>query len=202
MAKIDPLTASPSAGADLATESTPGETAGPSTRRVEPNAVQRRSRLLLGGVVLLALVALFWPRGDHTPAPGGFLVDAGGRPAPLAERLAAPVTLLHFFASWCPPCLEETPALRRLAKDLASEPRFRVVMVAVQDDVAKAQQLAGSDEVLFDPKWETANRYGTRKLPESYLLVDGKLVRKFDGAVDWDDAQVRGAVQQAIARAR
>jgi len=70
----------------------------------------------------------------------------------------------------------------------------------VQDDVAKAQKLAGSEDVLFDPDWKTAHRYGTRQLPESYLLVDGKVQRKFDGPIDWDDAQVREAVRQAIAR--
>lgn len=162
--------------------------------------LQRRGRLLLIGVAALALAALFWPRGDgRKEAPGGFLVDAGGRPAPLGDRLA-PVTLLHFYATWCPPCLVEAPSLQRLERDFESEPRFRIVKVAVQDDVTKAQQLAGSEDVLFDPDWKTAHRYGTRQLPESYLLVDGKVQRKFDGPQNWDDPQVRDAVRQAIAR--
>jgi cytochrome c biogenesis protein CcmG, thiol:disulfide interchange protein DsbE len=189
LAEVDPA----AGGAPVPSGSVPATTA---------SVLQRRGRLLLVGVAALALAALFWPRGDaRKEAPGGFLVDAGGRPAPLGERLA-PVTLLHFYATWCPPCLDEAPSLQRLESDFASEPRFHVVKVAVQDDVAKAQKLAGSEDVLFDPDWKTAHRYGTRQLPESYLLVDGKVQRKFDGPVDWDDAQVREAVKLAISRAR
>jgi cytochrome c biogenesis protein CcmG, thiol:disulfide interchange protein DsbE len=161
--------------------------------------MQRRGRLLLVGVAALALAALFWPRGDGKAAPGGFLLDAGGKPTPLGERMA-PVTLLHFYATWCLPCLDEAPSLQRLERDFAGEARFRVVKVAVQDDVTKAQQLGGSEDILFDPDWKTAHRYGTRQLPESYLVVAGKVLRKFGGPTDWDDAQVREAVRQAIAR--
>ena len=173
--------------------------AAPAPTAAGGSALQRRGRLLLVGVAALALAALFWPRGSGKAAPGGFLVDAGGKPTPLGERMA-PVTLLHFYATWCPPCLDEAPSLQRLERDLASEARFRVVKVAVQDDVTKAQQLAGSEDILFDPDWKTAHRYGTRQLPDSYLIVDGKVQRKFEGPVDWDDAQVREALKMAVAQ--
>jgi len=164
-----------------------------------PSSVLKHGRLLLLAVVAVAVVALFMPRGASKKAPGGFLVDDGGRPAPLAERMA-PVTLIHFYASWCPPCLEEAPSMTRLAKDFAGQPGFRVVMIAVADDVARAKAVAGTDDILFDPQWETAHRYGTRQLPDSYLIVDGKVQRKFEGPVDWDDAQVREALKMAVAQ--
>ena len=192
MARIDPT---PSAPADSAS-------AEPAPAAPLPVAEARNpARWLLLAVAGIALVAVFWPRGSGTTAKGGFLVDAGGRPAPLATELA-PVTLLHFYASWCPPCVVEAPSLGRLVQDFAGEPRFRVVMVAVNDDPGKAQRLADSDRVLFDPNWEVAHRYGTSQLPESYLMVDGKVRRKFVGAVDWDDAQARGAIQSALGTAK
>lgn len=159
--------------------------------------------ILLAIVAVAAIVALLWPRGGGNSGPAGFLVDAGGRPAPLAQRMSR-VTLLHFWASWCPPCRPELPQVVRLADDLAGERDFGVVMVAVQDQVQAAQQLAGpaAGRLLYDPNWDVAHRYGTSQLPETYLIVDGKVARKFVGAVDWDDAQIRTALKMAIEKGR
>ncbi|HEV8631069.1 MAG TPA: TlpA disulfide reductase family protein [Thermoanaerobaculia bacterium] len=188
MARIDPTAVAPAESASAE----PAPVAG------APQAdIRGPARWLLLAVAAVAVVAMLWPRGSGTASKGGFLVDAGGRPAPLAAELA-PVTLLHFYASWCPPCVVEAPSLGRLIHDLAGERRFRVVMVAVNDDPGRAQTLADSEDVLFDPNWEVAHRYGTSQLPESYLIVDGKTRRKFVGAVDWDDAQVREAIQRAL----
>ena len=167
-------------------------------------ALSRQARWLVAGLAVAALAALFWPRGeDQGPTAGGFLVDANGRPTPLAGQLA-PVTLLHFWATWCPPCIDEVPAIDRLARDLSGEGEFKLLMVAVEDDQAQVARFAGAarDRVLYDPSWEVAHRFGTRQLPETYLLVDGKVARKFTGATDWDDPQVRALVNGALAGVR
>jgi thiol-disulfide isomerase/thioredoxin len=159
-------------------------------------------RLLLAGVALAAVVALLWPRSDKAIAPGGFLTDAGGGTVALADQLA-PVTLLHFWSTWCPPCIEETPAITRLGRDLAGDQRFTLLMVAVADEASKVERFEGVDaaRVLYDPEWAVARRYGTSLLPETYLLVGGRVTRKFVGATNWDDPQIRQALRQAIATA-
>ena len=159
----------------------------------------RPVKLALAAVALCAVAALVWPRGE-TAAPGGFLLDAQGRPAPMGARLA-PVTLLHFWATWCPPCIAETPAIQRLAADLSSHQDFAVLMVAVDDSVPRVQTFLGSrraDMVLFDPRWDVAHRYGTSQLPETYLVVSGRVVRKFVGATNWDDPAVRGEILRRL----
>jgi thiol-disulfide isomerase/thioredoxin len=160
----------------------------------------RTMKLVILAVGVLAVGAVLWPRGTvEREAPGGFLVDAGGRPTPLGTRLA-PATLLHFWATWCPPCVTEIPALQRLDRDLG-DPAFQVVMVAVADDPAKVRAFLGgrAEEALFDPRWEVAHRYGTRKLPESYLVVRGKVVEKFTGSTDWSSAEVRDGLARRLA---
>ena len=158
-----------------------------------PHKLGLQAKLLVAALGVCALAAIFWPRGERTfKEPGGFLYDTGGRPAKLGPQLA-PVSLVHFWATWCPPCIEEIPALQRLAKDLAPHDDFSVVMVAVADSTDKVTTFLGSgwDMVLFDPRWDVANRYGTDKLPETYLVVRGEVVEKFVGKTEWDDPAIR-----------
>jgi cytochrome c biogenesis protein CcmG/thiol:disulfide interchange protein DsbE len=151
------------------------------------------AKLGLAALAVCALAALFWPKGkDAVQEPGGFLYDSTGRAATIGSRLA-PVTLVHFWATWCPPCIQETPKLQRLIHDFSGEPGFSVVMVAVADSSDRVHTFlgTGSEMVLFDPNWKVANRYGTDKLPETYLVVRGQVVRKWVGMTDWDDAALR-----------
>jgi thiol-disulfide isomerase/thioredoxin len=161
----------------------------------------RHARLMILGVGVAALAALLWPRGADGPRATGTLFDDQGDRAPLAEQLA-PVTLLHFWATWCPPCIDELPTLDRLAEELAGERDFRVLMVAVEDDRDKVRRFAGAapERVLYDPDWKVAHRYGTRQLPETHLLVNGRVVQSFIGAKDWSDPQLRAIVRNAIAQ--
>jgi len=150
-------------------------------------------RWVVGGLLVCAIAALFWPR-DNFPkeAPGGFLTDRQGQPTPLAGHYA-PVTLVHFWATWCPPCIEEAPALDRLTRDLAAPGRLAIVRIAVADSPARVRAfLKGNDEdVLFDGKWDVAHRFGTTQIPETYIIVAGKVVKKFEGAANWDDPALR-----------
>lgn len=158
--------------------------------RPEPG-LGRQANLVVAVLAVLALAVLFWPRrDDRFDTPG--LVDANGQTATL-EPLLTPVTLVHFWATWCAPCMDEIPALRRLQNDLEGRDDFRVVMIAVSDSTDKVNAFLGpgSESVLYDPDWKVANSYGTDKLPETYLVVDGDVVEKFVGQTDWDAPALR-----------
>lgn len=163
-----------------------------------PGRLGLQARLAVAAVAVVALLVLLVPRGDGSfAAPGGFLLDADGRPQPLGQRMA-PVTLVHFWATWCPPCITEIPALERLWTDFGDQAGFEVVMVAVDDVVEKVEPFVGDRAamMLYDYEWEVAHRYGTRKLPETYLVVGGKVVEKWEGAQNWDDPELRRIVRE------
>src|SRR3974377_2272259 len=63
-----------------------------------------------------------------------FTLDLNGKPAHLSD-LRGKVVVLNFWATWCPPCVEETPGLNRLQQRIA--PRNGVVLgVSVDEDEA------------------------------------------------------------------
>lgn len=171
--------------------------------RPGPRPLGVQAKLAVAAVAVAAVVALLWPRGDGSfEAPGGNLLDAGGRPQTMAPRMA-PVTLVHFWSTWCPPCRTETPAVHRLIDAYADYPEFQVLMIAVDDEVEAVEEFLGGEahHVLYDPTWDVAHRYDTRKLPESHLVVRGKVVESWRGTVDWDDPAIRRQLDEALATA-
>ena len=153
----------------------------------------------VAAVALLCLATVFWPKATASEAAapeveGGFAFDAGGRPTPLAREMK-PVTLVHFWATWCPPCMEELPKLVTFASGVADE-RFGLLLVAVADQPDAAKKFLGSERfpLLFDPSWEVAHRFSTRKLPETHVVVAGEVVESFIGASDWASGDVQNRV--------
>jgi thiol-disulfide isomerase/thioredoxin len=165
-----------------------------------PAVLGKQARIAVALLVVCALAALFWPKGIGTfKEPGGFLFDAEGRATTLGPKLES-VSLVHFWATWCPPCRDEIPSLQRLARDFSNYDDFGIVMVAVADETQKAEVFLGNwgTMALYDPNWDVAKRYGTDKLPETYLVVGGEVVKKFVGQTDWDNPELRELIANRI----
>lgn len=125
--------------------------------------------------------------------------------------------LLNFWATWCPPCVFEMPALDRLA---ARYPSDRFVVVAVSIDETGAQAVLPFVErnnlshvsVYLDPGQNLGYLTGTRPpesgfalygLPISYVIdSDGRVLGYLVGHADWDspeaDAFVEYLLQAAV----
>lgn len=99
------------------------------------------------------------------------------------------VTLIHFWATWCPPCLKELPTLIDLAH---SEEDLVVLAVAVNDSEDKINRFLKKIEKILPDNFIVAldadqkiskDLYGTVKLPESFLLNPAhQISRKIIGA--------------------
>ena len=106
--------------------------------------------------------------------------------------------LVNFWATWCPPCLEELPSIEMLSKQLNDKstgtpwPRPQLITISVDDrleDIAKLESTLDfkpSFTVLHDKEGELARSMGTTKFPETYLISpQGKILYKWLGPQDW-----------------
>ncbi|MGH9468113.1 MAG: TlpA family protein disulfide reductase [Terriglobales bacterium] len=121
--------------------------------------------------------------------PGFHLTLLNGQKVTLAS-FRGRVVVLNFWASWCAPCVEETPALNALAQDF---PNGRVVVLGVsidEDPVAYRTFLARFGihyPTARDPTQAIMHRYGTRQIPETYIIgPDGRLARKLVSVADFN----------------
>lgn len=123
-----------------------------------------------------------------------FALELDGKPAHLSD-LRGKVVVLNFWATWCPPCVEETPGLNRLQKYIAS--RNGVVLgVAADEDPAAYEKFLRDQGVTYSTYRDPGTRenhspiggsYGTSMYPETYIIDrKGKIARKIIGFQDWN----------------
>jgi cytochrome c biogenesis protein CcmG/thiol:disulfide interchange protein DsbE len=154
----------------------------------------------------VVLVSFFGVRREgEAPrrAPVFELDDLSGKKVSLPKETGH-VALVNFWATWCPPCVAETPSLEQLSRALG--PRgLRVLGVSVDDSVEDVRRFVAEHgvtyTVLLDPSARVSRRYGTFKYPESYLVAaDGAVLRKYVGEVDWADPTVRAEIEATLGR--
>lgn len=104
------------------------------------------------------------------------------------------VVVLNFWATWCPPCVEEMPSLVEMQRRMKDK-GVTVVAVSVDVDQNAYQQFRKDHNVnlltVRDPNQKSSNLYGTFKFPETYVIDrKGVMRRKFIGAVEWTSPEI------------
>lgn len=160
---------------------------------------KERLRRVLGVTTVVAVLGgglWVWKSENHRPgsprfAPAFELQDAKGQMHSLRALKDRPV-ILHFWASWCPPCIDEISAFVEAARALGGRgPQF--VAVSLDKNWDEVFKLIPRDQwpkdvlSLLDPEGVVAERYGSFQFPETYALnPDHTVLRKWVGPQDWD----------------
>jgi peroxiredoxin len=118
-----------------------------------------------------------------------FSADIAGKAEKLSD-FKGKVVVLNFWASWCPPCVNETPSMIHLQQYIAS--RNGVVLGGSIDEDPEAyakflKDYAINFPTFRDPTKKISLDYGTSIIPETYIIDrHGKIARKIIGEQQWD----------------
>ena len=144
-------------------------------------------------------------REAANPAPAAAITftDADGKETTLAE-FAGQGLMINLWATWCPPCVAEMPALDRLQAMLRAE---RITMLALSSDrggraqVEPFYQRLGLKElaIWLDPRGAAARALGARGLPTT-VIIDraGREVARLEGEAAWDAPELVAAVRRLV----
>ncbi len=139
------------------------------------------------------------------PVPPGEFTDASGKVLHIADFRGRSV-LLNFWATWCAPCLQELPALDRVAAELKAE---NFVVLPISTDRQGTEVVKPFYEKLqlkelglyFDPKSTFSQAAKVQVLPTTLLIdKDGRIVVAGEGAVEWDVPEVKAFLREQAKR--
>jgi peroxiredoxin len=163
-----------------------------------------RYRTILPALVLVGGFA--GAQADHVPKEGdraphfSITTDQGRRISPSTP--GGSLLVLNLWETSCIPCVAELPSLSAFARKFRSK---HVVVVAVSgdDDIQKYRAFLGDRRIDLDTYRDPARRisksFGTFMFPETYIIQDGRIIRKVVGAVDWMNEDISSFVRKRLA---
>ena len=131
-------------------------------------------------------------KGKAQPAPIS-LNDINGDPF-IKDDFGGKVTLVNFWATWCPPCIEEIPSLNRLQQKMAGRP-FEILSINYAEDkntVSSFLQRVPVDfPVLLDHAGNYAEQWNVISYPSTFVIdTQGRIRYGVNAAIEWDGPEI------------
>ena len=117
------------------------------------------------------------------------------------------ITILNFWATWCPPCIDELPSLNNLSKDLMADD---IDVLAVSMDRGNSSKLIkfleknGGENLVFfqDKNWSAGKSIPIRGLPVTLIVKNRddilKIIYKHLGPLEWDHKDIKRGILNLV----
>jgi thiol-disulfide isomerase/thioredoxin len=137
-------------------------------------------------------------KGDKSPLPLD-LVNINGERV-VRNDYRGKVTVVNFWATWCPPCIEEIPMLNRLSTKM-KDSNFELLSVNFGQAKTTIEEFLKKVNVefpvLLDDKGRTSGSWNTIVLPSTFVIgPDGKFAYAVNAAIKWDSPEVVAALKK------
>ena len=160
-------------------------------------------------ITVLAAVLVYVVSGTLEPrivnagdiAPNFTITTDQGRPIS-RDNFGGKLLVLNFWASWCEPCVEETPSLNTFQREFAKQ-GVVVLGISIDRNEKLYRQFLNTRHVAFatarDPDANISGSYGTFQIPETYLIDrSGKVVEKVISNQNWMDPDFLTRVRKLL----
>ena len=107
-------------------------------------------------------------------------------------QLETDFLIINYWASWCLECIEEHELLISLAESKKLE--GKVVMVSFQDNIENSIEFLnnygyGNIVYAIDNESKLAIDSGVFGVPETHIIIDGEIVKKFIGPLNLSNVE-------------
>ncbi len=126
------------------------------------------------------------------------LVDLEGNAVNLEDLKGKPI-FLNFWATWCPPCRQEKPAMER-ARQILEKEGFQFVMVSQEKmDVIKRYHEAKPYGFRYLKTTDNIKLLGVFEIPQTYVYnSNGEVVFEHTGMMNWDSEETLAMLREAV----
>ncbi|QKT02776.1 TlpA family protein disulfide reductase [Ectothiorhodospiraceae bacterium 2226] len=146
------------------------------------------------------------PLPQRPPAPDFTLPDLDGNVQRLTDYRGKAV-ILNFWATWCPPCLEEMPAMQRAWEQVQDEDIVLIAINVGEDEDTVFTFLADYPvdfPLLLDEDSTVIADWPVRGIPTTFVIdPQGRMAYRAIGGRDWDQPEmldpVRALLQESAA---
>ena len=133
-------------------------------------------------------------------APAMTFTTLSGKPFNL-DNMNGRVVLIDFWATWCGPCKQELPHMKKLAAQYADQP-FELISISWDSDEATWKEFVASNSMTWnqyrDADHSLSNLFGINAIPHYFTIdANGVLAAENLGSGSNIDGRIRKLVQQA-----
>lgn len=109
------------------------------------------------------------------------------------------VTIVNFWATWCPPCIAEMPSFQKLYDDYEGKIDFYFVSSEETEVLENFVSKKTYNFPVFRPASAVPEKLLNKSLPTTYVISKkGKIIIEKEGAADWNSSDFRNLLEKEL----